>query len=245
MSSFSIDLNGKNALVTGAGEGIGWATAVALAEAGARVFANDLNPDRADKIADFITQQGGTALGWQGDVANKLLAGPMIEAMRDEFDRIDIVINAAGVEKHSTLMALDEWDWRRVLDVNLNGTFFVSQLAGRVMADEGGGVIVNIASTAGHSLPRANRSAYVASKAGVIGFTKEAAREFAAYGVRINAVCPANIMGDSENANLDAIPQGRLGRPEEVASVILFLCSAAASFITGQAIHVDGGESMA
>jgi 3-oxoacyl-[acyl-carrier protein] reductase len=185
------------------------------------------------------------AVGWEGDVANKLLVGPMIEAMRDEFERIDIVVNAAGVEKDSTLIALDEWDWRRVLDVNLNGTFFVSQLAGRVMADEGGGVIVNIASTAGHSLPRANRSAFVASKAGVIGFTKEAAREFAAFGVRINAVCPANIFGDSENPNLDAIPQGRLGQPEEVASVVLFLCSDAASFITGQAIHVDGGESMA
>jgi 3-oxoacyl-[acyl-carrier protein] reductase len=245
MSIFSVDLNGKNALVTGAGEGIGWAVAVALAVAGARVFANDLNPDRADKIADFITKNGGTALAWEADVANKLLVGPMIEAMRDAFERIDIVVNAAGVEKDSTLIALDEWDWRRVLDVNLNGTFFVSQLAGRVMADEGGGVIVNIASTAGHSLPRANRSGYVASKAGVIGFTKEAAREFAAYNVRINAVCPANIAGDSENASLDAIPQGRLGRPEEVASVILFLCSDAASFITGQAIHVDGGESMA
>ena len=245
MSSFRVDLNNKNALVTGAGEGIGWSAAVALAEAGARVFANDLNPDRADKVADFITQNGGTALAWEADVANKLLVGPMIEAMRDAFGKIDMVVNAAGVEKNSTLIALDEWDWRRVLDVNLNGTFFVSQLAGRVMADEGGGVIVNIASTAGHSLPRANRSAYVASKAGVIGFTKEAAREFAAYGVRINAVCPANIVRDSENASLEAIPQGRLGRPEEVASVILFLCSDAASFITGQAIHVDGGESMA
>ena len=99
-----------------------------LADAGARVFVNDLNPDRADKIADFITQRGATAVGWQADVANKLLVGPMIEAMRDEYDRIDIVVNAAGVEKNSSLIALDEWDWRRVLDVNLNGTFFVSQV---------------------------------------------------------------------------------------------------------------------
>ena len=106
--------------------------------------------------------------------------------------------------------------------------FLSRKLAGRVMADEGGGVIVNIASTAGHSLPRADRSAYVASKAGVIGFTKEAAREFAPYGIRMNAVCPANIAGESENTHLDAIPQGRLGTPEEVASVILFLCSDAA-----------------
>ncbi|HLA42651.1 MAG TPA: SDR family oxidoreductase [Aggregatilineales bacterium] len=245
MNEFSVNFEGKNALVTGAGEGIGRAVAVALAAAGANVFANDLNPDRANQVAEFINQQGGTALPWEADVANKLLVGPMIEAMRDAFERIDIVVNAAGVEKNSTLIKLDEWDWRRVMDVNLNGTFFVSQLAGRVMADEGGGVIVNIASTAGHPLNRPDSAAYVASKAGVIGFTKEAAREFADYGVRINAVCPANIEGDSDRrSDLNRIPQGRLGKPEEVASVVLFLCSAAASFIIGQAIHVDGGESM-
>jgi 3-oxoacyl-[acyl-carrier protein] reductase len=244
VANFSVDLTGKNALVTGAGEGIGRAIALALGAAGANIFANDLNPDRADSIAAEIMHNGGKAHPWQADVANKLLVGPMIEAMRDVFERIDIVVNAAGVEKISSLIRLDEWDWRRVLDVNLNGTFFVTQLAGRVMADEGGGVIVNLASTAGHPLFRPNSAPYVASKAAVIGFTKEAAREFAAYGIRVNAVCPANIEGDSENPDLRRIPQGRLGKPEEVAGVVLFLCSDAASFITGQAIHVDGGESM-
>jgi 3-oxoacyl-[acyl-carrier protein] reductase len=105
-------------------------------------------------------------------------------------------------------------------------------------------VIVNLASTAGHPLFRPNSAPYVASKAAVIGFTKEAAREFAAYGIRVNAVCPANIEGDSKNPDVSRIPQGRLGKSEEVAQVVLFLCSDAASFITGQAIHVDGGESM-
>jgi 3-oxoacyl-[acyl-carrier protein] reductase len=244
MSNFNVNLTGKNALVTGAGEGVGRAIALGLAAAGANVFANDLNPDRAERIAAEIREAGGTAEAWQGDVSNKLLVGPMIEGMRDAFGKIDIAVNAAGVEKISTLIKLDEWDWRRVMDVNLNGTFFVTQLAGRVMADEGGGVIVNIASTAGHSLPRPNSVAYVASQAGVIGLTKESALEFAPYGIRINAVCPANIEGDSENADLQRIAQARLGQPEEVAAVVLFLCSDAASFITGQAIHVDGGESM-
>ncbi len=245
MSNFKVDLTGKRALITGAGAGVGQAAALALARAGAWVFCNDINPDRAQNIADEINGQGGKAVGWHADISNKLLVGPMIEAMRDAFGRIDIVVNAAGVEKRSTFIKLDEWDWRRVLDVNLNGTFFVTQLAGRVMADEGGGVIVQVASTAGHSLARPESAAYTASKAGIIGLTKESARELAAYGIRVNAICPANIEDDSPVEDITAIPQKRLGKPEEVASVVLFLCSDAASYITGQAIHVDGGESMA
>jgi len=247
MSKFSVDLSEKVALVTGGGVGIGRAIAIALADAGAAVFVNDLNPDNADRVETEIRERGGRAVAWVADVANKLLVGPMIESLRDEYGHIDIVINAAGVEKISSFIKLDEWDWRRVMDVNLNGTFFVSQLAGRVMADEGGGVIINIASTAGHTLPRANSPAYVASKAGIIGLTKESARELAPYGVRVNAICPANIDHPDERPerfDLSRIPQGRLGTPEEVAQVVLFLCSDAASYITGQTIHVDGGESM-
>lgn len=247
MSNFHVELTDQVALVTGAGKGIGRAIALYLAQCGASVFVNDLNPDNADNVAEEIRLAGGQAIDWQADVANKLLVGPMIEALRDEFGRLDIVVNAAGVEKNSSFIRLDEWDWRRVLDVNLNGTFFVTQLAGRVMADEGGGVIVNLASTAGHSLPRPDSVAYVASKAGVIGLTKEVARELAPYGVRVNAVCHANIDADDEQpqrVELRRIPQKRLGQPEEVAMVVAFLCSDAASYITGQAIHVDGGESM-
>jgi 3-oxoacyl-[acyl-carrier protein] reductase len=245
--AFSVDLAGKVALVTGGGLGVGRATALALARSGAAVFLNDINPDHAYQVVNEIRVLGGEATGWNADVSNKLLVGPMIEALRDTYSRIDLVVNAAGVEKHSTLIQLDEWDWRRVLDVNLSGAFFVTQLAGRVMADEDGGVIVNIASTAGHPLARPDSAAYVASKAGLVGLTKEAAREFARYHIRVNAICPANIDSKDEypeRADVGRIPQGRLGRPEEVAKVVLFLCSDAASYITGQAIHVDGGESM-
>ncbi|MCB9438189.1 MAG: SDR family oxidoreductase [Anaerolineales bacterium] len=248
MPNFQVDLKGRSALVTGAGKGVGQAIALALATSGASVLVNDVNPDNADTVMEMIQANGGQAVAWTGDVANKLMVGAMIEGLRDEFGRIDIAINAAGVEKQGSVMKLDEWDWRRVFDINVNGTFFVTQLAGRVMADEGGGVIVNLASTAGHTLPRANSPAYVSSKAAIIGLTKEAAREFASYGVRVNAVCHGNIDAPDEEPSrfdISRIPQGRLGTPDEVAQVVLFLCSDAASYITGQAIHVDGGESMA
>jgi NAD(P)-dependent dehydrogenase (short-subunit alcohol dehydrogenase family) len=132
-----------------------------------------------------------------------------------------------------------------LLEVNLTGAFFCSQLMGRVMAEEGGGVIVNLASTAGHPAPLETGAAYVASKSGLVGLTKQCAREFAPLGIRVNAVCPGNILDDTPGG--EALPnnaQRRYGSPEEVADVVLFLCSDAARFISGQAINVDGGEAM-
>ena len=239
MSNFQIDLSGRTALVTGAGADIGRAVALALAAAGARVVVNDLNPDRVERVSEEITSAGGQAFGWQADVSNRFQVGSLIEAARDAFGKIDILVNAAGAVSTTPMLNLDEWDWRRLLDVNLTGAFFCSQLLGRVMADEGGGMIVNIASTAGHPLPQDAGVAYVASKAGLIGLTKRCAVEYAPLGIRVNAVCPGNIAENSTPTN----PQKRLGSVDEVASVVLFLCSDAASFITGQAINVDGGES--
>lgn len=245
MPNFQVDLNGQTALVTGAGQGTGKAIALALAAAGASVVVNDLNPDRVDTLVDEMQAAGYRVAGVQGDISNRFQMSNVIERARDAYGRIHILVNAVGIYKCEPLTKIDEWDWRRQIEVNITGTFFAVQLMSRVMADEGGGIIVNIASTAGHPNPLAQAAAgYVTGKAGIIGLTKQAARELAASNVRVNAVCPGNIaepdMPQPENPT-NALTQ--LGTPEDIANVALFLCSDAARFITGQAINVDGGES--
>lgn len=246
MASFTVDLSGKAAIVTGGGNGVGRAVALALGAAGAAVCVNDINPDTPEAVAAEITAGGGQAFAWQADVSNRFQVGSLIEEARDRYGEIDIVVNAAGVRKLGPMATLDEWDWRRVLDVNLTGTFFVTQLIGRVMTDEGGGVIVNIASDAAHPGPTDEGVSFVASKAGVIGMTRQAAKELAPGNIRVNAVCYGGVAApELPKPDTARIALGRAGTPEEVAQVVLFLCSGAASFITGQAINVNGGQHMA
>ncbi|MGB7337389.1 MAG: SDR family oxidoreductase [Phototrophicaceae bacterium] len=245
MPNFVVDFTGKTAIVTGAGSGVGRSIAEALVRAGASVAINDLNPDRVETVTDALnTIAAGKAVGYHGDMANRFQVSALIERARDTFGQVHFMVNTAGIYKAEPMGTMDEWDWRRQIEVNLTGTFFCTQLMSRVMVDEGGGAIVNLASTAGHPNPLAEGIGYVSSKAGIIGLTKQAAQELALSNVRVNAVCPANIV--TPDMPVPESPKNamqRNGSTEDVAHTILFLLSDAAQFITGQAINVDGGES--
>lgn len=241
-SNFSVNLSGQAAIVTGAGVGIGRAIALELAKAGAGVLVNDINPDRAETVTQMIRAAGGRAEPFQADISNRFQSAAMIEKTRDAFGRVHILVNAAGTYKGGQMLKVDEYDWRRILEVNLTGAFFCTQLLGRVMSDEGGGTIINLASAI-----KANSEgvAFAASKAGLVALTQQAALEYAAFKVRVNAVCPVGVAEDDmPQPDVTRIPQGRAGTPDDVANVVLFLCSEAASFITGQVVVIDGGASL-
>jgi 3-oxoacyl-[acyl-carrier protein] reductase len=249
-----MNFSGKVVLVTGAGRGIGREIALTFGAQGANVAANDITPVNLDETVAQIKAAGGAAKDFVTDISKKMPVQSMVAEILDRWERIDILVNNAGVEPHAPLLDLDAWDWQRTLDVNLSGAFYTTQVVGRVMREQGGGVIVNIASIAGRAHGLKDRSAYVASKMGLIGLTREAARELAPYNIRVNAVCPG-VIATEMTANLRQdeamvarwladIPQNRLGEPQDVAGIVMFLCSEAASYITGQAINVDGGKVM-
>jgi NAD(P)-dependent dehydrogenase (short-subunit alcohol dehydrogenase family) len=178
----------------------------------------------------------------------------MTAAVADRWQRLDVLVNNAGIEPHGSLLDFPLDDWQRTLAVNLTGPFLTSRAAAPHMQAQGGGAIVNISSIAGRAAGLRNRAAYVASKTGLLGFTRECAREFAAYNIRVNAVCPGVIitemtahLRDNEQMMrkwMEDIPQARLGEPDDVVGLVVFLCSDAARYITGQAINVDGGKVM-
>ncbi len=248
------DFQDQVVLISGAGRGIGKAIAQAFLDQGAIVAADDLTPINLEPAVAGWKEQGGKVKGYLYDIAKRLPVQALVEEVLADWGRIDILINNAGVEPHAALLDMDEWDWQRTLDVNLSGAFYLIQTVGRQMRQQGGGCIVNIASIAGRAFGLKDRAAYVASKMGLIGLTREAARELAAYNIRVNAVCPgvietemtARLRQDKQMMQtwLETIPQGRLGKPQDVAGLVLFLCSPAAAYITGQAINVDGGKVM-
>jgi NAD(P)-dependent dehydrogenase (short-subunit alcohol dehydrogenase family) len=246
-------MGAKVALVTGAAAGIGRATAFAFAAEGASVALVDSEEQRGGSVADEIRQAGGRALFIPADVSQAELVTEMVSATMSRFGRLDFAFNNAGIEGDPGPIELcSEQNWDRTLAVNLTGVFLCMRAEIPAIRDSGGqGAIVNCASIAGlNGFP--GLAAYVASKHGVNGLTRSAALELAADGIRVNSVCPGAIETEmiqrikAEQPELiertvAAHPLGRLGQPEEIAACVIWLCSAGAGFVTGQAIAVDGG----
>ena len=215
--------DGKIVLVTGAGRGAGKAIAEAFAARGAKVVLNDISPVNVDEVVAQITASGWQAKAYVDDVAKKVSVQAMVNNVTDDWERVDILINCANVEPHTPLLELDEWDWHRTLDVNLTGAFLLIQSVGRVMREQGDGVIVNVIPVAGR-VEMPDRGAYVASKFGLAGLTRQAALELAPYDIRVNAVCT----GLPELATTE-------GSHDDVAAAVLALC---ADNSTGQIINI-------
>ena len=197
------DFKGKVVLITGAGKGSGRALAEAFARYGAMVAANDISPINVETVVEEIQARGGLARAYVDDVAKKVGAQALVKQVEDDFGRIDILVNHAAVEPRSLLLDMDEWDWHRVLDVNLTGAFLMTQSVGRVMREQGGGVIINLITETGRD-ESLTRGAFAASMAGLESLSRQAARELAPYGVRVHTV----IAGTAVEKILDLCRRG-------------------------------------
>lgn len=217
------NLKEKVAIVTGAGGETGSAVALALAEAGAWVIVNDINPDRAERTAAAIREQGYEALAITADISNRFQCVNLIENTREQWGRIDILVNNAAVRPLAPVLKMDEWAWQRCQDVNLKGSFFMSQLVGRVMVDENqerGGTIVHVGGQPEDDLSETGLAAYAASKAGLAAFSRQCAREYAPYGIQVHFVQLAWAGDKDELENADHSRPGK----QDLAQIVLHLC---------------------
>jgi 3-oxoacyl-[acyl-carrier protein] reductase len=244
-------LTDKVALVTGASRGLGKAIALALAGEGATIAAVARSEEALKETLEGIRAAGGVAEPFALDVADSTAAEAVVEKVAAQFGHVDFLVNNAGVTRDGLLMRMKSEDWDVVLDTNLKGAFNLTKPVGRLMVKQRSGRIINISSVIG-LMGNAGQANYAASKAGLIGFSKSVAREFASRGVTCNVVCPGFIETDMtkdlgedlRKKLLERIPLQRLGQPEDIAGVVAFLCSPAANYITGQILTVDGGMVM-
>ena len=245
---------GKVAFVTGAGSGIGRATAIAFAAEGAEVVLADIDTVGNEETTRLVAEHGGRVLSVKCDVTSSSDIQAVIEQTVQEFGRLDVAFNNAGIEQPpAPLVDISEDQWSRLLDIDLRSAFLCMKYEIPAMLEHGGGSIVNTSSGAGVVGIR-GQAAYVAAKHGLIGLTKSAALDYAAHGVRVNAICPGIIetpmmdrfSGGTSEGRARVIgqePVGRMGRPEEIASAVLWLSSDLGAFATGHAMVIDGGQT--
>ena len=255
-----MQLENKIAIVTGAGQGIGAATARMLSEAGATVVTADIDGKLAEASAEALQKHQRRALALQTDVGSVESIQSMVDRTVAAFGRIDILVNNAGVTRRADIMDITEADWDRIHRVNAKGVFFCLQAVARVMIPQRSGRIVNIASIAGKGYAGTSNAAYAASKGAVISLTKTAAQQLGKYDINVNSVCPGvtrsalsdanlRVRAEQEGLSLEAmekkraevIPLKRANDPEDIAAMVVFLASPGARNITGQSYNVDGG----
>ena len=247
------NLNGKVAVVTGARRGMGRTHALALAKAGAKVAVADISLEECQRVVEEIAKQGGEAMAIKCDVSKKKEVDEMVKKIVKEFGKIDILVNNAGIAQFVPFLEMTEEEWDRTLDINLKGYFLCAQACVKEMAKQKSGVIVNIASVAmgQQGVGMSNIVHYCASKGGIAGMTEALAVELAPYNIRVNAISPgmietpmiSSIKQDSKTveAMLAKVPMRRVGKPEEVSNLVLFLASEVSSYMTGSTVIIDGG----
>lgn len=247
-----MSIENRTALVTGASRGIGRAIALKLGETGYHVAINYLNNEsQADEVVETIKKSGLKSVAVQGDVQDPKVVKQIFETVKEHLGSVEILVNNAGILHHSPIQFVADSDWERIIDVNLKSVFNCIREASRDMTRAKWGRIINISSDAGRT-GETMGAPYSASKAGILGLTKASAREFARYGITVNAITPGFIETDMTGENneatrqkqLDMIPEGKFGLPEDIAELAVFLASDKCGYITGQTISVDGGLFM-
>ena len=245
-------LEGRVAIVTGAGQGLGRAIALALVRAGAKVAAADMDPETAEGVAAEAARAGGEALAVRVDVADEGSVNALRDRVLNRWDRVDVLVNNAGLYPHSLVVDMSEEDWDRVLDVNVGGQFLCARAFVPVMKRQGRGRIICTASAIGYK-GAAGFAHYAGSKAAVLGFVRGLARELAPHGITVNSLAPgtANTAMPRRHRSEESlqergakVPLGRIAEPHDIANAVVFLAGDAASYVTGQSVLLTGGDLM-